>query len=80
MVAVAVACLPVFFVGQAVLRWEGALLLAYYGAYTLYLVLAAQRHDALPLYSRTMALLVLPLTALTLATVAWREARRRHAD
>jgi cation:H+ antiporter len=80
MVAVAVACLPVFFVGQAVLRWEGALLLAYYGAYTLYLVLAAQRHDALPLFSRTMALFVLPLTALTLAIVVWREACRRRAE
>jgi cation:H+ antiporter len=80
MVAVAVACLPVFFVGQAVLRWEGALLLAYYGAYTLYLVLAAQRHDALPLLSRTMALFVLPLTALTLAIVVWREACRRRAE
>ena len=80
MIAVAVACLPVFFVGQAVLRWEGALFLAYYGAYTLFLVLAAQRHDALPLFSRTMALFVLPLTALTFAIVVWREARRRGAE
>jgi cation:H+ antiporter len=77
MVAVAVACLPLFFTGHAVARWEGGLLLGYYGAYTLYLVLAAQRHAALPLYSSTMALFVLPLTAVTLGVVAWREARRR---
>ncbi len=31
MIAVAVACLPLFFTGQAVSRWEGALLLAHYG-------------------------------------------------
>jgi cation:H+ antiporter len=79
MVAVAMACLPLFFTGHAVARWEGGLLLAYYGAYVLYLVLAAERHALLPLYSATMALFVLPLTALTLAVVAGREARRRGA-
>jgi Ca2+/Na+ antiporter len=42
MTAVAVACLPVFFTG-GVARWEGAVFLAYYAAYTVYLVLAANR-------------------------------------
>ena len=78
MIAVAVACLPLFFTGQAVARWEGVLLLAYYGAYTLYLVLAAQRHAMLPLYSHTMALFVIPLTVLTLAIVVLREVRRER--
>jgi cation:H+ antiporter len=78
MIAVAVACLPLFFTGQAVTRWEGVLLLAYYGAYTLYLVLAAQRHAMLPLYSHTMALFVIPLTVLTLAIVVLREVRQRR--
>jgi cation:H+ antiporter len=78
MIAVAVACLPLFFTGQAVTRWEGVLLLAYYGAYTLYLVLAAQRHAMLPLYSHTMTLFVIPLTVLTLAIVVLREVRQRR--
>jgi cation:H+ antiporter len=78
MIAVAVVCLPLFFTGQAVARWEGALLLAYYGAYALYLVLAAQRHEMLPLFSRTMAFFVIPLTALTVTIVVAREVRRRH--
>ena len=55
------------------------LLLAYYGAYTLYLALAAQRHEMLPLFSATMGLFVIPLTVLTLAIVVWREARPRGA-
>ena len=76
MVAVAVACLPVFFVGHAVRRGEGAAFLAYYGAYALYLVLAAQRHDMLPLFSRTMAFFVIPLTALTVTIAVAREVRR----
>ncbi len=77
MVAVAVACLPLFFTGLRIGRGEGALLVGYYAAYVAYLVLAAQRHEALPLYSSTMALFVLPLTAVTLGIVAWREARPR---
>lgn len=79
MIAVAVACLPIFFTGYAIARWEGGLFLGYYAAYTLYLILAASRHDALPLYSNTMALFVLPLTAVTLAVLgarAWRQGRR----
>jgi cation:H+ antiporter len=76
MMAVALACLPVFFTGNAIARWEGFVFLAYYAAYAAFLVLAAREHDALPAYSATMMLFVLPITALTLAILAW---RARHA-
>ena len=36
----------VFITGGVVSRWEGAVFIAYYVAYTVYLVLAAQHHDA----------------------------------
>jgi len=48
-------------------------------AYTAYLVLAAQQHDALPDFSAVMEAFVLPLTAVTLAIVGWRAWRRRTA-
>ena len=41
MLAVAVACLPVFFTGHLIARWEGGLFLGDYCAYTGYLALAA---------------------------------------
>ena len=41
MIAVAVACLPIFFTGNRIARWEGALFLAYYVAYTIYVILDA---------------------------------------
>ncbi|HHY53962.1 MAG TPA: calcium/sodium antiporter, partial [Chloroflexi bacterium] len=41
MVAVAIACLPIFLTGHTIARWEGVVFLAYYAAYTVYLVLDA---------------------------------------
>jgi cation:H+ antiporter len=76
MVAVALACLPIFASGALIARWEGALFLFYYAAYTAYLVLAAQQHDALPAFSAVMEAFVLPLTAVTLVVVGWRAWRR----
>lgn len=77
MIATAVACLPIFFSGMTIARWEGALLFGYYFAYTAYLVLAATAHDALPAYSAVMASFVLPLTALTLIVIGF-QALLRH--
>ncbi|PWF86512.1 calcium/sodium antiporter [Kocuria rosea] len=67
MLAAAVALLPIAFTGFAVARWEGALFVALYAAYTGYVVLAATEHDALEGFTWTMAWFVLPLIALTLA-------------
>ena len=78
MIAVAVACLPIFFTGHLISRWEGALFLFYYAAYTAYLLLAAQQHHATAAYGSVMMSFVLPLTAVTLVVIAWREWRRRQ--
>jgi hypothetical protein len=54
MLAVALACLPIFLSGREIARWEGAVFLGYYAAYVSYLILAAQQHDALQGYSAVM--------------------------
>ncbi|HRD98715.1 MAG TPA: calcium/sodium antiporter, partial [Rubrivivax sp.] len=54
MLAVALACLPVFTTGREIARWEGGVFLLYYAAYVAYLVLAAQHHPALPAYAGAM--------------------------
>ncbi|NVJ03210.1 calcium/sodium antiporter [Myxococcus sp. AM009] len=76
MLAVAVACLPIFRTGHVISRWEGGVFFAYYVAYTAYLVLDAQQHDALHGFTRVMGWFVLPLTALTLAILLARGLRR----
>lgn len=69
MVAATVACLPIFLHGGAILRWEGGLFLGYYGAYTLYLLLAASENALLHPFRVAMLVFVLPLTAVTLVVL-----------
>jgi cation:H+ antiporter len=66
MLAVALACLPVFLTGCEIARWEGGVFLGIYVAYVAYLVLAAQQHDALGWFSTAMLSFVVPLVVLTL--------------
>lgn len=75
MIAVALACLPILFTGGVISRTEGALLVGYYIAYTMYLVLAASHHDALAGFTSVMLYFVIPLTAASLVFVAWNEFR-----
>lgn len=72
MVATALACLPVFFTGREIARWEGAIFVAYYVAYATYLILAAQQHDALAAYSNVMLSFVVPITIVTVIAVMLR--------
>lgn len=66
MTAVAVACLPVFFTGWTIARWEGAVFLGYYAAYSIYLALHASDHVLLDEFGMAVLLFVLPITILTL--------------
>ncbi|MCU0929553.1 MAG: calcium/sodium antiporter [Burkholderiaceae bacterium] len=75
MLAALVACLPVFLSGREIARWEGALFLLYYAAYTAYLVLAAQHHAALPAFSNVMLGFAIPLTIVTLVVAMFRPAK-----
>ena len=77
MIAVAFACLPIFYTGGVISRPEGALFLGYYVAYTLYLIMAASYHDALPNFNAAMLYFVIPLTLVTLVITALRERHGR---
>ncbi|QDU57260.1 calcium/sodium antiporter [Aeoliella mucimassa] len=78
MVAVSVACLPIFFTGMVIARWEGTLLFGYYLAYTAYLLLTASGSSAQHTLRDAMVGFVIPITAVTLAVLtfsAWRQRR-----
>jgi cation:H+ antiporter len=77
MVAVAALCLPIFFNGMTVFRWEGGLLLLYFVAYTAYIVLRAAEHDALRGFVAAVTWVVLPVTLATLLAATVTEFRKR---
>ncbi|GIV05662.1 MAG: sodium:calcium antiporter [Fimbriimonadales bacterium] len=66
MIGVSLACFPVFFNGFEIKRWEGALFVGYYIAYTVYLFLNSSHHDALDEYAFAMQYFVIPLTIIAL--------------
>ncbi|QGZ29972.1 calcium/sodium antiporter [Stutzerimonas stutzeri] len=78
MLAVFAACLPIFFSGYRINRWEGAMFFGYYMAYTLYLVMFSTGLPAINLLRHAMTWYVLPLTAITLLVIflrAWKHQR-----
>lgn len=78
MIAVALACLPVFFVGHIISRWNGVMFFAYYCAYTASFVIA----ETAPGFQRTFAFIMLgivvPLTVVTLLTGVVRSIRQER--
>ncbi len=80
MVVVALACLPIFVHENRINRWEGALFLGYYVAYTVYLILDASEHDLLAPFNRIMLEFALPLTAVTLVIIFIRYWRKRDVS
>lgn len=72
MVAVAVSCLPIFFTGHLIARWEGGLFLGYYIVYSAYLVLAETQPGVTRTFGVVMQWFILPLTAVTLLIGVYR--------
>ena len=79
MIAVAVACLPIFYVGQRIARWEGGLLFTYYVLYTVYLILNAIDSPFEQTMNRIMLFAVLPATVIVLGVAVYRQARLSRA-
>ncbi len=80
-IAVAVACLPIFYSGQRIDRWEAVLFLFYYVVYTSYLILNATKQE-IPEYMNILLWFVLPLTVVILIIPSIKErlvARKRNS-
>jgi cation:H+ antiporter len=64
MLAVTIACLPVFYTGRTVSRWEGALFLGFFVAYTTYVLVVAGGATRPPPAGHALLVFVVPLTTL----------------
>lgn len=69
MCLVAALCLPIFFTGTQIDRFEGVLFLLGYLAYTSYLLMAALQHPWLTLMDDAVFLFMLPVGLLLIAEV-----------
>lgn len=78
LIAVSFACIPIFFTGHLISRWEGILFLIFYTAYIGFLFLQSAEHHLIELFSNTMLLFVIPITVITIFTVAYREWKWRQ--
>ena len=79
MIAVAVACLPVFFAGYRITRLNGVVFLLFYAAYLVYLIFTAMQHQALGIYQTALFHYALPLAAVALVYCTWKGFRERTA-
>jgi cation:H+ antiporter len=79
MVLVAFACLPLFLIGRAIERWEGMVLVAFYGLYTAALVCEAQGRDQTLGLVTTAAWVLGPLAVAAYGATLVRQLRRRPA-
>jgi cation:H+ antiporter len=79
MLAVTVACLPIFFTGHRIARWEGALFFGYFLLYNLFIVLNALQARQLGLFLQATIFFIIPLTLVTLTVSLWRHLHRSRS-
>lgn len=78
MAVVCFSCLPIFFAGRAIRRWEGVMFLLYFVLYVSYLVLEEFRDGRILTLKNAVIWFVAPLTIVTLAVSVGHELRSRR--
>lgn len=78
MIGVAVMCLPICLNDNLVSRWEGLMLLVYYIAYTLYLIMKTTDHDSTVMYGAALKYVIVPLTILGLTMIMLRSRQSKR--
>jgi len=76
MIGVAVACLPIFWTGYLINRWEGIYFLGVYAAYIVWLILDSGEYSARDPYATIMLAVALPITVVVFVGAAIMERRR----
>ena len=79
MMAVAVACLPIFFTGHRISRWEGALFLGYYAFYITEQIVLSAGWTEVQRVLVGVAFFVVPLTLITIGIGVFRSFRQTPA-
>jgi cation:H+ antiporter len=78
MIAVAIVCLPVFYTGYLIRRWEGSVFLAAYIGYTTWLVFDATGQPAATALGEALGWVFAPVVLATFAVTGMRAFTTRH--
>lgn len=79
LIAASIACIPIFYTGHKIVRWEGAIFLLFYFAYLFYLFLSSTDHRFLDVFINIMVFFVIPLAIIIIlynAIVEWNWRRK----
>jgi cation:H+ antiporter len=79
MLAVTVACLPIFFTGHRIARWEGGIFFGYFILYNIFIALNALQAGQLSLFLQATIFFIIPLTLVTLTVSLWRHLHRSRS-
>jgi len=80
MLAVSLACFPIFFTGWSISRREGVVFLLYYVAYLSYLVAHVADHPAQEVIQTGVLVYAVPLTVVTLGLMVGRQWASRESE
>lgn len=81
LIVASLACLPIFYTGHKIVRWEGGVFLLFYFAYLFYLFLSSTDHRFLDVFINIMLFFVLPVAIITIlyhTIIEWKW-RRKYA-
>jgi len=77
LIAVSLLCIPIFYTGFRIARWEGGMLLFFYISYLFYLYLSNTGHLWLQEFTTVMIYFVLPVIGIILIIVTVMEWKKR---
>lgn len=81
LIGASIACLPIFYTGHKIVRWEGGVFLLFYFSYLFYLFLSSTEHRFLDVFINTMIFFVIPVAIITILYHSFTEWnwRRKYA-
>ena len=65
LIGASLLCIPIFYTGHKIIRWEGGLFLLFYLSYLFYLFLSTTEHHLLDVFVMIMVFLIIPLAVIT---------------
>jgi cation:H+ antiporter len=77
LIAASVLCIPIFYTGHKIVRWEGGLFLFFYFSYLYYLFLSTTAHDFLSIFINIMIWFILPVAGITVILMMLSELQYR---